>query len=775
MISLRPDPEETPVPALGGESVAEPSPNGPIEGRRIGPYRLERLLGRGGMGAVYLASRVDEFEMRQVALKVLKRGLATGDLVRRFQHERQVLARLDHPNIAKLLDGGTTAEGVPYFVMDYVEGEPIDRYCRRHRLGVRERLELFRKVCSAVHVAHQNLVVHRDLKPANILVGVDGEPKLLDFGIAKPLDAGSRAPALTVSGIQPMTLAYASPEQVAGEAITTASDVYALGVVLYELLTGRPPYRTPRERWLDLAQAIQTQQPRKPSTVVVLEPPRQGKVAELEVDLEPEVRDGPSGRGASPREIRRRLAGDLDQIVLAALAKDPGRRYPSAEQLSADVRRHLEGLPITARKLTFAYWAGKFVRRHKVETALVALVLAAILGFSAAAWKLNNRAVFEQEMAEQVASFLVDLFSASRPDESKGEEITAREILDRGRQQIKRFRGSQPRLYARLALTMARVYYDLGAYGDALALLEDARDDLERFLGNDIDPLLASLNNDLAAVLWTQGALPAAGERFNEALEMKIRLYGEESMEVVDTLNNLATLAKARGAYEEAKKLYLRVLGILSKASPPVPEQVARNHFLLGTLFLDLRGFKAAETHLQEALDRRRELYGTEDTKVAVTLNNLGIALQAQGQTADSESCYREALEIKRKLLGEDHADVALTETQLASLLVASGRREEAITLGRKALATLRGSRPGHWRIAHAQSVLGSALTGAGSREEAELLLLEGHRALAEAKSDCDRYVVDASARLIAYYQAAERPSVADTYSAEVARCATPS
>ena len=250
---------ETPAFSVREQADGDQALREPMEGRRIGPYRIERLLGRGGMGAVYLAVRIDEFE-KHVALKILKRGMNTQAVVRRFRHERQILAHLDHPNIAKLLDGGTTRDGLPYFAMEYVEGETIDRYCDHHQLTVGKRLELIRKVCSAVHLAHQNLVVHRDLKPGNILVGADGEPKLLDFGIAKPLDTeGSTANAMTASGGQSMTLAYASPEQVGGETITTASDVYSLGVVLYELLTGQRPYRTPGNKWLDLAQAIREQ------------------------------------------------------------------------------------------------------------------------------------------------------------------------------------------------------------------------------------------------------------------------------------------------------------------------------------------------------------------------------------------------------------------------------------------------------------------------------------------------------------------------------------
>ncbi len=248
LISLRPDSVETMQLPSNADAVS-------AIGQRIGPYVLERLLGQGGMGSVYLGRRTDGLEM-VAAIKVLRRGMNTEEIVRRFGHERQILAKLDHPNIAKLFDGGTTGDEMPYFVMEYVEGEPIDRYCEQRGLGVRQRLELFRKVCSAVHLAHQNLIVHRDIKPSNIMVGTDGEPKLLDFGIAKPLDTpGSSASVLTASGVRPMTLKYASPEQVGGDEITTASDVYSLGVVLYERLTGRWPYPEAGSKWLDLANA----------------------------------------------------------------------------------------------------------------------------------------------------------------------------------------------------------------------------------------------------------------------------------------------------------------------------------------------------------------------------------------------------------------------------------------------------------------------------------------------------------------------------------------
>ena len=751
------------TPAVSLHAMAEaPGAGEPDAGQRIGPYRVERLLGRGGMGAVYLASRVD-FE-KQVAIKVLNRGMNNDEVVRRFHHERQILARLEHPNIARLLDGGTGDDGLPYFVMEYVEGEPIDRYCARHGLGVRERLELFRKVCSAVHRAHQNLVVHRDLKPGNILVDAGGEPKLLDFGIAKPLDAdGSTAAVMTAAGIQPMTLAYASPEQINNEAITTASDVYSLGVVLYELLTGQPPYRAPGHRPLDLADAIRSQQPLKPSTLFKHRVPVPDPAGELETsDLEPQT----------PRRRGRRLAGDLDHIVLTALRKPPEERYASVEQLSEDLGRHLEGLPIAARKITFAYLAGKFVRRHKLETALTALVLAAAVGFSVLAVQLRNRAAEETARAELVAGTLVELFRAPDPGTAQGAEITAREILDRGKERIGRYRAGDPRLYARLAATMGEVYYNLGLYPDARQLLEGALADLEGLFDRQAEVQRADLSNDLAAVLWAQGYTAEAEERLRQTLDLHVRLYGEDAVDNVEPLSNLATLAVERGDFETAEELYRRALRIRQTQSPPVAADIADSHSLLGYLLLEKQDHEGAEGHLRKALALRRGLAEPKPMEIAFELNNLGVVLEARGQAAESEASYREALEIRRRVLDPGHPDVAATETLLAALLVSAQRFEEAEELSRRALASFRESKPGHWRIAHAESVLGSCLAGTGRFEDAERLLQGSYPILVRAKRECSRYATDALRRQLDLYDRWGREDEKKRYRLQLEQCA---
>ena len=349
-------------PVSGNASAAAP----PLDGRRIGAYRLEREISSGGMGTVYLAVRDDDQYRKRVAIKLIRPGLESDFVIRRFLTERQILAGLEHPNIARLIDGGASEAGWPYLVMEYVEGLPVDEYCKRHHLTVEERLVLFRKVCAAVHYAHQHLVIHRDLKPNNILVGPDGEPKLLDFGIAKLLDPGHAGDAMaqTRTGVVLLTPLYASPEQILGGRISTASDVYSMGVLLYELLTGQRPYATDAGQPGRLAGAIVEEEPERPSTAVARAARR---TAASPNDAEP------------PERLRRRLQGDLDNIVLMAIRKDPQRRYGSAEQFSDDIRRYLEGLPVIARRDTLGYRSSKFLRRHMAATVAVAGVLVALV------------------------------------------------------------------------------------------------------------------------------------------------------------------------------------------------------------------------------------------------------------------------------------------------------------------------------------------------------------------------------------------------------------
>ncbi|MCP4660578.1 MAG: serine/threonine protein kinase [bacterium] len=744
--------EEDPLRAATGSAEV---------GCRIGPYKVLRLLGRGGMGAVYLAARQDDFK-KQVALKLIKRGMDTDAIVRRFENERQILAHLDHPHIARLLDGGTTADGLPYFVMEYVEGEPIDRYCDARELSIRDRLELFRKLCTALQASHQSLVVHRDLKPGNILVTADGVPKLLDFGIAKLLepDASTRILA-TAKDQRPMTPEYASPEQVKGQPITTASDVYSLGVLLFHLLTGHSPYHLDSTGFQDMIRVICEEDPKKPSAAVQHATEIRG-AGGTAVRLSPESVS--RARASDPRRLHRRLKGDLDSIALKAMRKAPQHRYRSVEQLAEDVRRHLKGLPVRARTGSLTYTAAKFVKRHHNLLGMTAALLLLVVGFTTAMAFQVRRTERALARAETVSEFLEDLFEAANPNRTRGKEVTVTEMLDVGREKIEEYREEQPRLYASLATTMGHVYLDLGSYEEARTLLEDSLAILRRLFDGRDHPELAVAINDLAAVFYVQAKYREAEELFREGLSMRVRLFGEAGPEVVRTVNNLATVVTSRGDYEEAEMLYRRGLAIRQRLDPPDSEAVATSLFLLGTLLLDQGDYERAEPFLRQALATRRKLYGSEHTGVAKALNNLGMVRQRTGDAGEARELYREALDIRRRLLGENHPEVASTETNLATLLVVEGRYQEAESLSRRALRTLRDSRTGHWRVAYARSVLGSSLVGLGRYEEAESHLSESYPILVEAKRQCTAYPRDAIRRLIDLYDAWDRPEKAAGY-----------
>lgn len=373
---------EVVAPALArdrGDDQSPASASSRMIGKRIAQYRIVEQLGSGGMGEVYRAVRADEQYQKQVAIKLVRAGADSGVVIARFKNERQIVASLDHPAIARLLDGGATEEGVPYFVMELVEGQPIDRYCDSHKLGIRARLELFLQVCSALKYSHQHQIIHRDIKPANILVNAESVPKLLDFGIAKILDRGALASAAvrqTQTMFRAFTPEYASPEQIKGEAITTASDVYSLGVLLYELLTGHRPYRFETRTPSEIEQAICEEEPLRPSAVVT-QAEDQALVHHTTVSITPEQISG--ARNTDPKQVRNCLLGDLDAIVMMALRKEPNRRYASVDDLSEDIRKHLEGLPIAARPSTLSYRGAKFIRRHK-ELAVGALAFTVLLG-----------------------------------------------------------------------------------------------------------------------------------------------------------------------------------------------------------------------------------------------------------------------------------------------------------------------------------------------------------------------------------------------------------
>ncbi|GMV03735.1 MAG: hypothetical protein AMXMBFR53_00170 [Gemmatimonadota bacterium] len=462
---------------ITGSAGGAPHPPEPeLEGRVVGAYRLGELLGRGGMGVVYLAERADGQFEQTVALKILPLGAATPEAHRRFLEERRILARLEHPHIARLYDGGVTEDGTPYFVMERIEGIPLTDYCRRHGLDVEQRLRLFLDVCDAVSFAHGKLVVHRDLKPNNILVTEDGKVKLLDFGIARLTEPGAEDGTATALGGRLMTPRYAAPEQLRGEPVTTAADVYALGVILHEVLTGISPYDLTGET-TSLVHAVCHQTVHAPSA-------RLFKWARGTVIGTDEVRDAVASAAAmgwSVRSLSRALRGDLDNILLMALRKEPGRRYPSVEALAEDIRRHLNGYPVKARPEGVTYVAGRFLVRNALPMAAagsVLLLLSVLMGltvrFAITTREQAAEIARERDRAEEISHFMRELFEVASPTRAPGESITVTQLLEAGVHRIREDHPDEPELQAEMMTVLGSVYHHLGLLPEGLELLEEA-------------------------------------------------------------------------------------------------------------------------------------------------------------------------------------------------------------------------------------------------------------------------------------------------------------
>ncbi len=686
-------------------------------GERVGVYEIVRMLASGGMGTVYLAKRVDEQFESQVAIKIIKKGMDSQEILRRFRIERQLLAHLSHENIARLLDGGTTGDGRPYLVMEYIDGRRIDRFCDDGRLSIRQRLGLFRRVMKGVQFAHQRLVVHRDLKPGNILVTDDGTPKLLDFGIAKLLDP-ERGELTGDTSAQPMTPDYASPEQLRGQAITTSSDVYSLGVVLYELLCGRKLYDRRMVAGVRSHGRTGAEESDKGSGLALNH-------------MGDDCRDVAAMRDTTPDRLRRELSGDLQNIVSMSTRAEPDRRYSSVEQLDEDVRRYLGGLPISARRDSVGYRVGKYVRRNKLLlTGVVVVVLSVLTGLTTTMLQVriarnekeaadaariaeaSQREAAEEHLllAENVTEFLVDLFEISDPNEAMGQTVTAREILDRGSLKIDRQLSNQPQLQARLMDTMGRVYINLGLYGRAselvtgsLSLRESAfgresveaaesinrlgeiafyqgdYDRAERLHGEALDtrkmihggrhPQVAESLNDLGMVMFWQGEHDVARGLLEEALEQRRYLLGALHSETVESVLNVAGYYRRAGQYDEAERRYKHAIETLEELRLSDHTDMAVALFNLAAVFKAKGMLDESESRLRAALGIWTRLHGESHPLVATCMSTLAGVLKSQGNLVGARELYQSALDMRYRLLANDHPDIALGHNNLASLL----------------------------------------------------------------------------------------------------------
>jgi serine/threonine-protein kinase len=776
---------------------------------RVGPYRLVREIGRGGMGSVFLAERDDEQFRQEVAVKLVPPEVDSEEVVRRFRAERQILASLGHPGIARLLDGGVAEDGRPYLVMEYVDGEPIDAYCDRRSLPLDDRLRLVCTVARAVHHAHRNLVVHRDLKPSNVLVSQGGEARLLDFGIAKLLDPDSAPHTVPVTrtGDRLMTPQYAAPEQVRGEPITTATDVYGLGLLLYELLCGRRPYELWGRPPAEAERLVCDVEPPRPSAAVLLPSGAPGGAAPA---------DAARARGLTPERLRRRLAGALDRIAMTALRKEPERRYPSAEQLAEDVERYLAGRPVRARGDSPAYRVRKFAGRHAWGVAAAAAFVVVLAGYAATVTVQTQRvksalarAQLEAERAEEVTAFTLALFHAGDPRRAAGDSLQVSELLRRAEARAERMAG-RPAAQAQMLDVVGRVYRQLAEYDRAQPLLERAlalrreafgersapvaeslqhlgdllyvrgRYDeaepllrralaLQRELLGEPHPEVARSLAGLGVLLQLRGDYGGAERLTRRALAMRVALYGEDHADVVESRNALASQLRLQGRHAEAEPLFRRVLDARVRLFGEEHPDVADARSRLGLLLVQQGREAEAEPLYRAALATRRRVLGDEHPDVSLSLGLLGSLERRRGNLAQAESLYHEALELGRRSLGPGHPALAHTLNGLALVLRDQGRYAEADSLYRRVLDIRRRALgEEHPSIAVTLSQLGGVLRERGDDAGAEPLLLRSFRMRRRLLGDSHPHTAESARLLVALYEETGRPRQARVYRAFV-------
>jgi eukaryotic-like serine/threonine-protein kinase len=717
----------------------------------IGPYKLIRKLGEGGMGQVWLAEQVSPLR-REVALKLLRAGIFDSGLLKRFQAERQSLAMMDHPAIAKVFDAGSTSSGQPYLVMEYVPGLPITDYCDARKLSIDERLKLFIRICEGVQHAHQKAVIHRDLKPANILVvEVDGKPApcIIDFGLAKaatPL-LDEKTALLTQAGSFLGTPGYMSPEQTgsSGQDIDTRTDVYSLGVVLYVLLTGFLPFETKKKSVQEMLQQIREEDPPRPSARIS----RAKDVSAFNA----------AARGLEPTQLVSTLQGDLDWIVMKALEKDRNRRYGTPSELAADIGHYLRHEPVLARPASTVYRMQKYVRRHRVGVALTVFLVLLLAGFTLIQARQLRRITRERNRADRVTEYMAGMFKVSDPSEARGNTITAREVLDKASNDIDFGLAQDPELQAQMMVLMSRVYVSLGLYSRAETLARQAASVRNRIFGPEhpqtleaMDALEWALNqqrraaeaekleretlairrqvlgNDdsstarsMAYLAWSiqdQGRYAEAEELARQALAIRRRLLGPEHQDTLVSMHDLAVSLEMTGRLDEAEKLERDALEIQRRAlGNDHPDTLAFMWHLAFTLRLEGR-FPEAEGLLRETLDIRRRVLGNDHPGTASSMSELGLLLIQEGRYEDAEKLLREAVDIDTRILGNDHPQTLHSMERLAGALRREGHYSDAEILQRKVIEILRRVSPRE--LPAVLEELGATLAREGRYAEAE-------------------------------------------------------
>lgn len=764
----------------------------PYIDKQIGNYLIDGEAGVGGMGIVYTGRRNDKEFEQKVAIKILKHGITSEYLLKRFQIERQTLANLQHQNIARLLDGGRTIDGLPYLVMEFIDGIPITEFCHQKKLSLEEKLKLFREVCTAVQYAHQNLIVHRDLKPGNILVTKDGIPKLLDFGIAKLIDEElvDNNEGLTRTGVWHLTPEYASPEQIKGEKITTASDIYSLGVLLYQILTGYQPYKISNNSPAVISKIITEEIIQKPSEKV-----------------KDKLREHAESNLFLNDKISNQLKGDLDNIVSKAMHKDPARRYVSVEQFSEDVRRHLSGLPVIAQKDTAGYRLSKFIQRHKVGfISSVGFIVFLIINLIAIIWQANiaanerDKAKLEAQKVETVNKFLLDMLSSVDPTEI-GRDVKVYDVLRKSALGVEKGFKDQPGIEASIQKTIGKTLTSLGEYDEAkphllrslllnervygkqsnqasesnyeLALyyhwigeLKTAdslyKKSLQIFKRNsDVSKRsLASTLNDYGILKSDFAEFDESKKMYEESLNILLENYGEKDRDVASLYNNLAIVMQAQKDLDGAEKYFHKALELNIELFGENRPEVSSNYNNLAYIYIDKGDFTRAEEYFIKSLELKKKYYGADHSYVGFAFLNLGGLEFRIGKINESEKYILDAIKNLKKSVNEDHIWLGLAYYWYGKILIEKSKYSEAETYLRKSLTINKKNYPkDHPNIISSSAELGVVSFHLGKFAEAEKLLVYGYNGVKSLKGEKDHNTIRFLDYLVQLYQTTKSPT----------------
>ncbi len=695
-------------------------------GQQFGAYEITELIGHGGMGSIYLAERKDESFKHRVAIKIIRRGMDTPSNIARFKQEQNILAGLHHPNIARLYDGGVTDGGLPYLVMEYIDGHPIDKYCEKNNLTIDERLELFKSVCNAVQYAHNNLIIHRDLKPDNILVTKEGHVKILDFGIAKLLDPNFQQDLLfrTQAGSRILTLAYAAPEQLTNGKITTAADSYALGIVLYKLLTSLHPFELEGNE-INMSEAI----------IKEKAPPKASR--RLQRVINEQLNTIATVRKTSPIKLIRLISGDLDAILNRALRKDPLTRYKSVEQFVEDLDRFITGKPVLAREGNIRYRGKKFIQRNKLPIAISAVFILLLIGFTAfytsQITEERNQARLEAQKAGAVTDFLTQLIEANAPDNTQGQTVTIREFLESGFQEVQKL-NETPLVQAEVLTTMGQTYRSLGDIQKASTLMNNALEILE---AEEVeDQQIATSYNVYAIIQRDLGNYDEAQKALQKSIEMYQVTKETNTENYAKALRDLAYIERLRTNYEHASNLIQQALDIEEKLYDIPNIKMAETLYIYASILRYQNKLVKATQIQKESLEIARKVIDGPHPGIASNLVNLANLYDINGERDKSTRYYKEALQMSTVLYGNQHQEIANISNNLSGNYLDAGLLDSAEYHVQKAFAVQQKINPGSPRMARIYNRYAKIYTTKNKWVKADSLLTKAEQILQNKPQD---------------------------------------